>query len=292
MLADQLPQWLELALQEVYKGKLPSYIPLLAQVDPRTIAIAMQFIDGNCLMAGDVAATFPLMSAIKPFLLLYLLENFGREAISKMVDAEPSAEAFNAMPDGKPKNPMINSGAIALSSLLTSSENLQNWLNERSGANLILDFSMLTSVRSIPNRRNLAIASQLTSLGIVANSRQALKIYEEICCLRSNVQDLAKIGALLIDTKRSPHIPMVLEIMLRCGMYEGSAAFAQDVGLASKSSVSGALLSIIPDRAVIACYSPALDAIGNSVAGLFLVRQIKNYMLELGHEASASPIKS
>ncbi|ELS32007.1 MULTISPECIES: glutaminase [Pseudanabaena] len=292
MLADQLPQWLELALQEIYKGKLPSYIPLLAQADPRTIAIAIQSIDGNPLMAGDTTATFPLMSAIKPFLLLYLCENFDKETVFQMVDAEPSTEAFNAIPDGKPKNPMINSGAIALSSLLTSSENLQNWLNQRSGANLILDFSMLSSVRSVPNRRNLAIASQLTSLGIVSNSSQALRVYEEICCLRGNVQDLAKIGGLLIDTQRSPHIPMVLEIMLRCGMYEGSAAFAQDVGLASKSSVSGALLSIIPDRAVIACYSPALDAIGNSVAGLFLVRKIKNYILELGHGVSESSIKN
>jgi len=51
--------------------------------------------------------------------------------------------------------------------------------------------------------------------------------------------------------------------------------FAKDIGLPSKSSVSGALLSIIADEAAIACYSPALDAIGNSVGGLFLMRQLK-----------------
>ena len=62
-------------------------------------------------------------------------------------------------------------------------------------------------------------------------------------------------------------------------MYGASAGFAKDIGLPSKSSVSGALLSIIPDHSAIACYSPALDAIGNSIAGLFLIRQIKNCIL-------------
>jgi glutaminase len=66
--------------------------------------------------------------------------------------------------------------------------------------------------------------------------------------------------------------------MTHCGMYEASAEFAKNIGLPSKSSVSGALLSIMPNKAAIACYSPALDAIGNSVAGLFLLRQLKIWL--------------
>ncbi len=279
MLKNNLQEWLELSRQEASKGKLPSYIPLLADANPQAIAIAIQQINGELLMAGDTSLTFPLMSVIKPFLLLYLLENFGEKAVFQLVDHQSTSQAFNAIPEGKPKNPMINSGAIALSSLLTSCETLQNWLNQRSGANLSLDLEMLASVRSVTNRRNLAIADQLKFLGIITNPRQALAVYEEICCLRGNVEDLAKIGTLLVDTKRSPHISIVLKIMTQCGMYGDSAAFAQNIGLPSKSSVSGALLSIMPDQAAIASYSPALDAIGNSVAGTFLIRQIKNYSL-------------
>jgi glutaminase len=274
MLSPNLQQLLKLAQQEAHKGKLPSYIPLLAQVDPQTIAIAIQEINDDLVMSGDISTTFPLMSAIKPFLLLYGLENFGEEEVFQIVDAKPSRDPFNVIPDGKPKNPMINSGAIALSSLLTSYKNLQNWLNQRSGANLTLDLEMLDSVRSVANRRNLAIADQLQFLKIITNSKQALGIYEEICCLRGNVQDLVKIGTLLVDTKRSPYVEIVLRIMTQCGMYEASAEFAKDIGFPSKSSVSGALLSIMPNKAAIACYSPALDAIGNSVAGLFLLRQL------------------
>lgn len=275
MFENNLQQWLELAQKEASKGKLPSYIPLLAQADPQAIAIAIQSPNGNLTMAGNVTQSFPLMSVIKPFLLLYLLENQGSDAVFQIVDSEPTLEPFNKIPDGKPKNSMVNSGAIALSSLLTSCETLQNWLNQKSGANFYLDFVMLDSVRSVDNRRNLAIADQLKSLGIISNPSQALGIYEKICCLCGSVQDLAKIGTLLVNTKRSPYIQVVLEIMTKCGMYEASTEFAKDISLPSKSSVSGALLSIIADEAAIACYSPALDAIGNSVGGLFLMRQLK-----------------
>jgi glutaminase len=279
MLKNNLQEWLELSRQEASKGKLPSYIPLLADADPQAIAIAIQQSNRDRLTAGDISLTFPLMSVIKPFLLFYLLETQGSDRVFQLVDRQSTSEPFNAIPESKPKNPMINSGAIAISSLLASCESLQNWLNQRSLANLTLDREMLDSVRSVANRRNLAIADQLESLGIIANPSQALAVYEEICCLRGNVEDLAKIGTLLVDTKRSPNISIVLEIMTQCGMYGASAAFAQDIGLPSKSSVSGALLSIMTDRAAIACYSPALDAIGNSVAGIFLIRQIKNYSL-------------
>jgi glutaminase len=277
MLKSDLQLWLRLARQEASTGKLPSYIPLLAQINAESIAIAIQSINGDLVLAGDIAATFPLMSIIKPFLLLYVLENFGETEVFRIVDASPSGDPYNVIPEDKPKNPMLNCGAIALSSLLTTYENLQDWLNQRSGTNLTLDLAMLNSVRSVANRRNLAIADQLKSLGLISNPNQALAIYEEICCLRGNVQDLAKIGTLLVDTRHSSYVPIVLEIMTNCGMYEASAEFAKDIGLPSKSSVSGALLSIMPNQAAIACYSPALDAIGNSVAGLFLMRQFREH---------------
>lgn len=295
MLKNDLQLWLRLAIQEAKTGKLPSYIPLLAQVNLEMIAIAIQtvngdLVNGNLVIAGDIDATFPLMSVIKPFLLLYVLESFGEAEVFRIVDTKPSANPFNVIPENKPENPMLNGGAIALASLLTSSEDLQNWLNQRAGTNLALDLAMLDSVRSVSNRRNLAIAEQLKLLGLIDHPQQALAIYEEICCLRSNVQDLAKIGTLLVElpidqdnkgrsplesAKESANIAIVLKIMSECGMYEASAEFAEDIGLPSKSSVSGALLSIVPNDCVIACYSPALDAIGNSIAGLFLLRQLK-----------------
>jgi glutaminase len=57
-------------------------------------------------------------------------------------------------------------------------------------------------------------------------------------------------------------------------LYQASARFAVEVGLPTKSGVSGAILSIVPSQGVIACYSPALDGAGNSKVGLFLVQQL------------------
>ena len=127
MLENNLQQWLEIARKEATKGHLPSYIPLLSEVDPQAIAIAIQKINDDLLIAGDSSLSFALMSVIKPFLLLYLLETRGFKQVFKIVDRQPTAEPFNAIPQGKPKNPMINSGAIAISSLLTSCENLQKF---------------------------------------------------------------------------------------------------------------------------------------------------------------------
>jgi glutaminase len=286
MSENNLQRLLRRAQEEAIKGKLPSYIPLLAQVDRQAIAIAIYQVNKefqgdyqlnklNMALAGHTSLKFPLMSVIKPFLLLYLLETMGIDEVFRIVDRQPTLDEFNAIPEGKPQNPMINSGAIAISSRLPSYKILQNWLNAQSGAELSLDYEMLDSVWSNANRRNLAIAAQLQSLGIITDPDQALRVYEEICCLRGNVQDLAKIGAFLIDVTSS-HIAIVLEIMTECGMYGASAEFAQDIGLPSKSSVSGAILSIMPHQAAIACYSPALDEIGNSVAGIFLIRQVKS----------------
>ena len=62
--------------------------------------------------------------------------------------------------------------------------------------------------------------------------------------------------------------------MSTCGLYERSGSFAVQVGLPTKSGVSGALLSVVPAEGTIACYSPPLDAAGNSVGGLFLLEQL------------------
>jgi glutaminase len=284
----QLNAWAVEAQTQTQEGQLPDYIPMLAQANSTWFAVQVRGIEGQVLSAGDVTLLFPLMSVVKPFVLLFLLEQLGAQTVFSRVGIEPSHEPFNSLKQlqadgGWPRNPMINSGAIALASLLPGQdarsrcETLRQWLNQRSNAHLFLDEVMLTSVNSRPNERNQAIAGLLAESGYLDDREMAWDTYKYVCCLSGTVTDLALLGQLLVQNNNGT-LPenrrIVNALMMTCGLYQASSRFAVEVGVPTKSGVSGAMLSIVPSQGAIAYYSPALDEAGNSKAGLFLLRQL------------------
>lgn len=328
-----LDRWVAEARAQTFKGHLPDYIPLLAKVNPEWVAVQVQLLDGQVWAAGEVYQPFVLMSVVKPLLLLFLLEHSGSQEVFAHVGMDPSDQSFHSLTQlrqdrGFPRNPMINSGAIALASRLPGQdgtsrcETLRQWLNQISGSQLFLDEQMLASVRSLPNEVNRAIAHLLAESGHVDSVETALDTYNQICCLSGTVNDLAKLGVVLAgdrgqetedkqrtenetgdgvlipaiehsipdtrywmpDTRHSSPSSLsrqtVNALMLTCGLYEVSGQFAVRVGVPTKSGVSGVLLSVVPGQGAIACYSPAIDSAGNSVAGLFLLEHL-NRALQL-----------
>ena len=269
-------------------GQMPAYIPLLFQADRQKFAVQILAIDGEKFSLGNADQIFPLMSVVKPFVLLYLLCELGETAVFDSVGGEPSELPFNSLiqlqiDQGKPRNPMINSGAIALASLLPGQnavsrcQNLQTWLNQQANSQLFLDELMLDSVQANPNQNNRNLVLEMVKSGVIPDAEIALETYNRVCCLSGNVEDLAKLGMLLVnrgDRKISEHGRTVKALMATCGLYEASGRFAVRVGLPTKSGVSGAVLSVIPGEGAIGCYSPPLDKEGNSVGGLFLLEQI------------------
>jgi glutaminase len=301
----QLDAWVVEASAFTRLGRLPDYIPLLAKANLHWVAVQLQQVNGKSHSAGEVERPFTLMSVVKPLVLLFLLEQLGWEQVFTHVGMDPSNQSFHSLTQlredrGFPRNPMINSGAIALAALLPGAdgvsrcEALRQWLNQMSGSHLALDEQMLTSVRSLSNEANRAIAELLAKSGYLGSVETALDTYNQICCLSGTVADLAKLGMLLVaggagmqkpaNTADSiqnsssalnlQHLKTVNALMLTCGLYEASGRFAVRIGLPTKSGVSGALLSIVPGQGAIACYSPALDSTGNSVAGLFLIEKL------------------
>lgn len=284
----QLNAWVVQAQAHTHGAQLPDYIPLLAQANPNWFAVQIQSIKGQILSAGDVTLSFPLMSVVKPFVLLFLLEHLGTQAVFARVGMQPSDEPYHSLRQlqadaGRPRNPMINSGAIALTSLLPGEtprsrcENLCHWLNQRSNSDLFLDEAMLSSARSVHNERNIAIANLLAESGYLDEVETTIDTYKQICCLSGTVADLARLGMLLVQGQASilpQHRRTVNALMMTCGLYQASPRFAVEVGLPTKSGISGALLSIVPSEGAIACYSPVLDEAGNSKAGLFLLEQL------------------
>ncbi|MDX2228461.1 MAG: glutaminase A [Leptolyngbyaceae cyanobacterium bins.349] len=283
-----LEKWFFEARSKANAGRIPTYIPRLAAVNRRWLALQVQMSNGQSHTIGVVKQPFALMSVIKPFVLLFLLEHLGPSTVFANVGMLPSDQPFHSVAQlsldgGFPRNPMINSGAIALADRLPGADGAERchtlcqWLNRLSGATLTLDQEMLASVRSVGNETNRAIATLIMEAGYLTAIDLALDTYNQICCLSGTVEDLARLGMLLACPHAqisNAHQQIVNALMLTCGLYEASGKWAVQVGLPAKSGVSGALLAVVPRWGAIASYSPALDDAGNSIAGLFLVEKL------------------
>lgn len=277
-------------------GRLPSYVPWLTHCDADCFAAAGRAADGPGWAIGQTEQRFPLMSVMKPFLLRVLLESLGEAAVWARVDRQPSALPFNSLAQlqadgGRPRNAMLNSGAIALAELLpghsaaAKTQALVEALSGATGLDLRLDETVLASVEAAPNPQNRAIAVALAAAGGVADPDLALATYNRLCCLSVTVGELAEIGRLLLAGRAGA---IVQEVLVVCGLYEASADWWQRTHTPAKSGVSGALLALVPAGGVVAVYSPPLNAQGNSIAGLAFVEGL---VQDLGatHEGLLQP---
>jgi glutaminase len=277
----QVEHWSQQAKVVALMGQLPDYIPQLAEVDGESFAVQVQTLGGEVLTAGGGGDRFVLMSVVKPFLLLYLLERWGEEAVFRLVGRMPSDLPFHSLSQlasdrAFPRNPMINSGAILLAANLGEVEGFRSWLNGLAGCDLRLDRGMLESVKSLPNESNRAIAMMLCQAGQIGDVSGALESYNHLCCMSATVGDLANLGMLLVrphDRIKRQHQRMVTALMLTCGLYEASSDWAVRVGVPVKSGVSGAMLAVVPGQGAIGLYGPAIDGTGNSVAGIYFLEQ-------------------
>ncbi|MEH2050512.1 glutaminase A [Nostoc sp.] len=284
----EVSAWVQQAKTKAEYGKVIDRIPQLAKAYPSWFAVHICCKSGKTISFGDTACVFPLMSVIKTFSLLYLLEHLGAETVFGWVGVEPSDASFNSLEQlvsdrGRPRNPMINSGAITLADKLPGKDANQRtflfcqWLNQLADCQLSLDEVMLASVRLTRSTANEAIANHLAEVGYLENIEIALDTYEQICCMSGRVEDLALLGKLLACENSSlsaQNRRIVNAVMLTCGLYEASAEFAVRVGLPMKSGIGGGLVAIVPGEGAIACYSPALDNIGNPVGAIAFVEAL------------------
>ena len=100
------------------QGRVASYIPALARVDPRKMGIAVAAADGSVICAGDADEPFSIQSISKIFMLSIALGYHG-PSLWDRVGREPSGSAFNSIVQleverGKPRNPLINAGALVV----------------------------------------------------------------------------------------------------------------------------------------------------------------------------------
>ncbi len=269
-------------------GRVATYIPELAHADPAGFGIALATVDGHVYEVGDSRRAFTIQSISKAFSYGLALEDRGVDAVLKKVDVEPSGEAFNSISlhpvSGRPRNPMINAGAIATCGLLLGDSPDQRVarllaLFERlTGRTLIIDEKVYLSERAT-GHRNRALAHLMYGFGILEQPPEdVLEVYFRQCAILVNSRDLALAGASLANAGVNPrtgtralsreHVPKVLSVMSSCGMYDASGTWLFNIGMPAKSGVGGGILAVLPGQLALAVYSPALDEQGNSARGI------------------------
>ena len=278
-------------------GRPADYIPALAAADLRAVGAALCLGSGEILEAGDSRTRFTMQSVSKVLALAYVLETRGEEAVFSRVGKEPTGDPFNSIirletsERRKPFNPLINAGAIVVSSLLPGSDAAEKGEAFRAFAGRLAgrgtlerDEEVFRSERET-GARNRSIAWFLAELGLLACPvDDALEVYFRQCAALVDALDLARIGAVFALDGLEPGTGerlmaartarVVKALMFTCGLYDESGEFGVDAGIPAKSGVGGGLMAAAPGRCGIGSYGPALDRRGNSVAGLAMARAL------------------
>ena len=300
---SMIPDYLNDVLREVESdtsGERAGYIPELATADPNRLGAAFAMIDGKVYGAGDIDTEFTIQSISKPFAYALALQDRGFYSVLAKVGVEPSGEAFNEISlerdTGRPRNPMINAGAITTHSL-AGAENLSptdrvehviHGLSEFAGRRLEVDEVVCASEMENAHR-NLAIAHMLRSHGILTEDpRAAVEGYIRQCSVLVTARDLAIMAATLANRGVNPLssqqvvdgtvVRQVLSVMATCGMYDAAGDWATQIGIPAKSGVAGGLIGALPGQLGIAVFSPRLDLHGNSVRGVSLFERFSSDM--------------
>lgn len=111
------------------KGKLATYIPELGNANPDDLGIAIFHKESEYIHAGNSQTLFTLQSISKVITLALALLDRGEEYVFSKVGMEPTGDPFNSIiklettSPSKPLNPMINAGALAITSMLAGKDN-------------------------------------------------------------------------------------------------------------------------------------------------------------------------
>ncbi|GAK14226.1 glutaminase [Geomicrobium sp. JCM 19039] len=221
----------------------------------------------------------------------------GEEEVFKRVGMEPTGDPYYSMArleltrQAKPLNPMINAGALAITSMIKGRtveercERILSFVQTVAGDTSIRINQEVANSEYETTDKNRALAFYLKGEGIIENDIDDLiRVYTQQCSIEVSCCHLARIGLIMgtrgyaMDDQRQI-IPkevakLVKTFMVTCGMYNSSGELAIKSGIPAKSGVSGAILGSLPQGVGIGIYSPPLDEKGNSKVGIELLKNL------------------
>ncbi|KAL3123036.1 hypothetical protein niasHT_001236 [Heterodera trifolii] len=301
-----IPNWTEFTgkVRELFEecrvetgGQVATYIPQLARADPEKWGMAICTIDGQQFSLGDSLAPFCFQSVSKAFNYAIVASDLG-DYVHSFVGHEPSGRLFNEICldlNGKPHNPMINSGAIIVTSLLKKGVAMadrydfafKEYKKLAGGGYIGFNNATFLSEKKTADR-NYALSYYMKENKCFppdcATLREELDFYFQLCSLETHCESAAVMAATMANGGVCPLTEErciqsrpcrdVLSLMYSCGMYDYSGQFAFDVGLPAKSGVSGGMVVVVPNLMGICLFSPRLDRMGNSTRGVSFCQKL------------------
>lgn len=261
--------------------------------------VGIAVMGGECSapQAGSAEHRFPLESVSKALTLALALEDEGAEALFERVGMEPSGDPYHSIATleegemGIPSNPMINAGAIVTTAMISGRDGEERFdrirdFFRRLAGNPSLDYDQ-AMFEAEDQDLNRALFYYMRSHDVLEGSEEDLLVpYLKQTSIEVNCHELARMAAVLANRGRDPEsgerliseetVRIVLRLMFTTGMYDQSGRFAVEVGMPSKSGVSGAILAVAPGRMGFGVIGPALNEHGNSVAGLRLLKALSS----------------
>jgi glutaminase len=283
----------------VRDGTVASYIPALASVSPDLFGLSVVAANGNVHSVGDSLCPFTIQSISKAFVFALVLEAIGADEARRRLGVNSTGLPFNSvmaieLSPQQTTNPMVNSGAIATTSLIPGDTTEAKWeavragLSAFAGRELLVDEAVYESELAA-NGRNDGIAHLMHSYErLWFDPDEATDVYTRQCSLLVTAHDLAAMGATLANGGVNPltgarviaadHCRRVLAVMMTCGLYEQSGDWLYDIGLPGKSGVGGGIVTVSPGKGGLGTFSPPLDAAGNSVRGRLATAELSRQL--------------
>jgi glutaminase len=281
--------------------------PALAAVPQDLFGFCVAGTDSAIYAVGDADHPLAIMSVSKPFLFAAICQAVGVAEARAKLGANATGLPFNSvmaieLNAERLTNPMVNSGALATTSLAPGATAEAKWrfihdrLSRFAGHPLALNDEVYASA-SATNHRNQVLARLMWSYGrLYCDPAETVDLYTRQCSLNVSAHDLAVMGATLANGGVNPvsgervvgaaDCQPALAVMTTAGLYETSGDWLYEIGLPGKSGIGGGIVTVAPGKGGMGAFAPPLDAAGNSVKGQ-LVAAFLSQRLGLNLFASA-----
>ena len=281
------------------EGRVATYIPELANIPAEKFGIHLSTLGGDSIGIGDYQEKFSIQSIAKVLALTMAYRIKGGD-LWERVGVEPSGASFNSLVQleyemGKPRNPLINAGAIVICDVLMSELN-QPWEDLLEFIRFVSHNPDINYNQQVFNSekesgyRNRATINLMKSFGNIMNPvDEVLDFYFSLCSIEMTCEELSKTFMFLANDGIDPiseqqiitlsRSKRINAIMMTCGFYDEAGEFTFKVGLPGKSGVGGGIVAVHPEHFSIAVWSPKLNLKGNSFKGM---KFLENFTTETG----------